>query len=199
MLAARKCFEAKRFCHLKCSPAQIVSVRTMVWQLNRRSQRLGTTHFRLPGEPDYSPPAMLGAARPVLTTRERGPSSSLYGGDMAWIQVCPIGCECGRDGDAQRCGRNRGRVTVMVASVFGSLGPGRFRIDSDRLLVRAAVSRGAAASPLNKQSARLVLYVRGMTSICEMAVTYSCGCRSRAPVCRCLLEPTPPPPLEVRF
>src|SRR6202011_6319683 len=39
VLAARKCFEANRFCHLKCSPAQIVSVRTMVWQLNRRSQR----------------------------------------------------------------------------------------------------------------------------------------------------------------
>ena len=43
ILAARERFEAKRFCHLRCSPAQIVSVSAMLWQLKNCCFRpLGT-------------------------------------------------------------------------------------------------------------------------------------------------------------
>src|ERR1700730_1817380 len=63
---------------------------------------------------------MLRATQRVLIERERGPSSSLYGGDMAWIQVCPRqGASAGPMAMSLRCARNRGRMTVAEASAFG--------------------------------------------------------------------------------
>ena len=62
--------EAKRFGHLRCSPAQIVGVSAMLWQLNR-CPKSRISPVRVPSEPVYAPPNRLAAKSPPDLSRRR--------------------------------------------------------------------------------------------------------------------------------
>src|ERR1700682_4613596 len=99
---------------------------------------------------------MLGATQRVLIERERGTSSSLYGGDMAWIQVCPPGCERRPDGDVpavrskSRPDDRRGGLGVRRRSAWAASPPRATRLVADGHRTRSGLA-------VNKRPAQLVL------------------------------------------